>query len=212
MNFEYRIGDMRVAGPPPGKLAAALTIIATHLHDEFDRAGHTKPDKSKESCILASATVREFLFRAGFRDAEMRPCVFVIIAEKHGEFLHSLGIGNPKGPDPKITGRWDGHAVATASGWLIDTTLYQAKRAQWPALPGMVAAPLIPPGDGGELFGLPIVSGLVGKDPQNDADVTLAWLDQPTNKSWKTAPDYQRKRDRSAIADRLLQHWKEAIA
>lgn len=205
LGSNFRLGDMSVLEMPPVDLARALAVIAEYLHAEYDAAPWiARQDKSKESCILASLAVRDFLFRAGFRDAELRACVFAIIAEKNGERLHSLGIGNPQGPDPKIKHRWDGHAVVTAGGWLIDTTLYQAVRPQWPTLPGMMAMPLAKPGL--TFWDLPVLAGLEGSD--GDADIAMGWLDQPTNKSWKSAPDKLRKRHWREVADRLLEHWK----
>lgn len=200
------LGDMEVIcdGPPP-RLVQALAVIATHLHPTLDVSPLASPGKSKESCILCSLVVRDFLFRGGFRDAELRPVVVVMQAlDEDGGLIHSLGIGNPKGPSPKITGRWDGHAVVIAEGWLIDTTLYQAKRPAWPELPGMVAVPLVKPGR--DLFGLPLLAGASAKG-EDGSDIDMGWLDQPTNKKWRAAPDAQRVRQRRRVVDYLLDQF-----
>jgi hypothetical protein len=212
---ELRIDDLRIAGRPPTRLLAAMIILAKHLHPEFHRDGE-RSFKSRESCILCSLAVRDFLFRAGFHSAELRPVVFIIMAQKNGTLLHSLGIGNPAGPDPRIKDRWDGHAVVVVDRWLIDTTLFQASRKQWPSLSGMVAAPMAPPHNKANpiteremMFDMPIISGLIGHE-SDGTEVTLAWLDQPKNKLWKTAPDAYRKHYRAGVVDRLLGYWEEA--
>jgi len=203
------LGDMTVVGLPPARLTAALAILAEHFHETAKQImWRSPPNKSKESCILCAAAVRDFLFRAGWRDAELRPVVFACIAERDGELLHSLGIGNPKGPDPAIVHRWDGHAVVLAGGWLIDPTLYQAKRPAWPSLPGMIAAPLSEPGH--TFWGLPMLTGFECADPENGAVVAMGWLDQPHNRKWKQAPDYQRRRYWQTIASVLLGYFQKA--
>ena len=202
----FALGDMIVAEPPPPRLAQALAVIAEYLHPALDMSPMAIPGKSRISCILCSLVVRDFLFRGGFRDAQLRPVVFVIRAEdEDGRELHSLGVGNPQGPDPRKGNAWDGHAVVTAGGWLIDTTLYQANRPQWPALPGMLAVPLMDD-LGLKVMGLPMLSGFVGAGP-SESRIDLAWGDQPTNKLWRDAPDAQRPVARRRVVDFLLEHF-----
>lgn len=200
------LGEMTVIGVPPPKLLAALAIIADKLHPILDAQPRVRAGHSKVSCIWCSAIVREFLFRLGFRDAELRACVFAIVAEKDGGLVHSLGIGNPVKPDLKRQDSWDGHAVCTAGGWLIDTTLYQMRRPQWANFPGMMALQLLDDDQRVMFWGKRALTGSETKDCGND--IAFAWMDQRENTRWRQAPDYLRRRERSQIVDQLMTHWK----
>jgi hypothetical protein len=207
-----RLGDMEVTGIPDAKLLKALAVVASDLHPMLD-AWHDMPlGKSRESCILCSCVVRDFLYRLGFRDADVTPTFTLIVARDRitDEEVHSLGIGNPQGPDPRITAKFDGHTVVRAAGWLIDPTLYQASpRPAWPDLPGMVVAPLIEDGadvvegGGDRLFGLKLLAGIMGQSEIGHR-ISVAYLHQPTNTGWQDAPDYQRRHMRKRVTEQLV--------
>lgn len=192
-----QLGDLTVVGEPPPKLAKALAVIAT-MHDEF---GKYHPEfkaslSTKRCCILASLTVRDFLFRLGYVDAEVAPCLFSVRAIRSGVLLHSLGVGDTDhrtaaNPENRRTG-WPGHMVTILpkTGWLIDTTLFQAVRPQWPNLPGMFATELMDIED--RPFQLKPLSGVSMKD--TGAEVDAMWLHQPKNMYWRDAPDARRRR------------------
>lgn len=202
----FRLGEMEVADMPTDmRLVQALAVISEYLHPSLESLKLAQPGRSYESCILCSLVIRDFLFRGGFRNVEFRPVVCVMQAvDKEGAPIHSLGIGNPKGPDPAITGRWDGHAVVIVDGWLIDTTLYQAKRPAWSHLPGMMAVPVNDkPRD---LFNLPMLAGITADGPDG-IEIDVAWLDQPTNKKWRTAPDANRPHARRRVVGLMLDHF-----
>lgn len=214
-------GDLVAPNFLPDDLKLPLQIIASHLHQSFDAWGANgmakfvmAPGKSKESCILCSATVRDFMYRIGFRDATMRAVVFWIDAfNEEDKAVRALGIGNPDGPQ-HADGRWDGHMVVTTGDWLIDTTLYQATpRSHWPDFPPMMAAPTVKPGRG-EWFGLPLVAaGGAQFDPaDHDGAVRIqyGWLDQPSNDSWRDAPDFKQKFRRERVVDHLVRLYQKA--
>lgn len=190
------LADLHVHGAPPPSLGAALFVIATEMHERFAEVASFKENISLKSCILCSLTVRDFMIRIGFKDAEVRPCCFVIRADTLDgkEQLHSLAIGQPdfKMGKDRSKGGWWGHMVCVlpAAGWLIDTTLFQAKRVYWKELPGMFAAPLDPGErpvsvqdiDHHSLAAFRAVSGA-------GHVLRLQWLDQPENRYWKNGPD-----------------------
>lgn len=221
MNDSFiQCGDLVAPNTLPDELKLPLKIIGNALHMSYDlwgMGGNAKfimlPDKSKESCILASATVRDFLYRIGFRDAAVRAVVFWLDAhDKDDAVIRALGIGNPDGPNHQ-DGRWDGHMVVTTGNWLIDTTLYQATpRSHWPDFPPMMAAPLYH-GDG-NWFGLPLVAaGGALVDPENHdgaSRIQYGWLDQPSNDSWRDAPDYKQKFRRERVTDHLVKLYQKA--
>lgn len=210
------LGDMMVAGTPPAKLLKALAVIADSLHDEFGRHRLTAPDKTKESCVLASAAVREFLFRIGFVDVEIRPCFCFLRACRGDDELHSMGIGDDELTpvrDPQRPGYWRGHMVAVvpSAGYLIDTTLYRAAtRPAFAGLPGMFAVPLLDPADVADarIRNLPPLAFEQMKRPNDETEtIDMFWLDQPQNRSWKDGPDYRRRDWRVAVARRLVQQF-----
>src|SRR5436190_5914768 len=132
-------GDLSVMSRemPPAKLLKALAVIADRLHPVLAKGGF----RTHDSCVLLSLAVRDFLQAIDFTDAVATPVTVVVREFKPGgEQGHSLGIGVP-GDRAVAPERWAGHMVVTLPkcGWLIDTTLYQAARPQWPELPGMVA-------------------------------------------------------------------------
>jgi len=200
-----KIGDMMITGrhPPPGKLLKALSILSAHMHPLYDAAGFTVPGKSKESCVLVSATAREFFYRIGFKDADFRAVAVVIWAERDGIRQHSLGIGNP-GPTPNHKAdRWDGHAIVTVGGFLVDLTLWQGIRPQWPTLPPMMAVELEPPG-GEKLWNRDVLAWRTGVDSGSGNEVAIGWLATPDRDEWRKAPDYVNKHERRKVADQLV--------
>ena len=139
---------------------------------------------------LCSLTARDFLRRVGFRDAVVAPVYFTISASRSGEEIHSLGVGDHVAAGqadlPLYGNGWNCHLVVTVGGRLVDTTLYQVQRPQWPGLPGMVAVRLA----GRQhkpMFGHAPIAGARAMDGR--ALVEMLWLDQPDNRSWRHGPD-----------------------
>jgi len=73
------LGDLVVVEPGSAKFTKALAAIASALHPAFD-ALLPVPGKSKESCVLCSVTVRDFLWRVGFKDARVTTCYLALVA------------------------------------------------------------------------------------------------------------------------------------
>src|SRR4029077_4246071 len=143
---EMMLGDMFVQGRPPGKLVKALSIIASTMHQEFDRQDWILTGKSKESCVLSSFAVRDFFRRIGFTDVQMTPVYLAIEAvDSDGKLIHSVGVGDHVaiGQTPAEGEGWDGHVCVCLPrlSYLVDTTVYQTNRSQWSDLPGMFAMP-----------------------------------------------------------------------
>jgi hypothetical protein len=83
---------------------------------------------------------------------------------------------------------------------MIDTTLYNAQRQAWPALPGMVAAP-VQRGTGAVVrwdLRLPLFCALRLAD--GDYALEATWLDNDANNGWASAPDAARERRTGVIA------------
>lgn len=186
-----QLGDFRICADPatlpPARLVKACAAIALGLHPGFATAGF----KSKTQCILCALTVRDFLHDIGFDDACVISGMFLITAWRGEQVRHSLGIGVPNNPH-REDGKWNGHLFVALpqTGWLIDPTLYQAARAQWPNLPGMAAVPLasrafrkikLP------LAGMGVESG--------DERIEACWYARTDNGRWSSAPDtiYERR-------------------
>lgn len=199
---------MLVAGEISATLAKALVAIASDLHPALDK---TFPaGVSKESCVLASLTVRDFLWRVGVKDAEVRPVYVMIRAfDANRKEIHSLGCGDQtkffdiKGRyETDTPTRWSGHLVVIAGGFLIDTTLYQAARPAWETLPGMMAMPL--DYDAGKK----VLTGLVSNPDEAGTVVTVHWVEQPHNTRWRRAPDTEKARRVQAVKQ-LVQAWRQ---
>jgi hypothetical protein len=205
-----RIGDMQIveAGGslPPVRLLKRMAVVATCLHAEYAKPIHnlSHPDKSKESCILSSLTVRDYLRRSGFERASVASVMLVIDAEQDGEQINSLGLGHPAA----IGTGWSGHLVVVVNGWIIDTTMYPAIRPAWSHLPGMVAAPVRRDGSGREgMRTMSSVSQTVG-----GYRLTLTWLENPSNVGWINAPDATRERRLGAVSALLAISQEGAAA
>lgn len=209
----FRLGDMMVVGMPDAKLVKALAVIADGLHQFYAMVPWMKPNHSKVSCILASLTVRDFLFRIGITDAEVAPCMFAIRARQGEVELHTLGIGDPdwreartEAAKGKKAAGWKGHLVVKLPrhNYLIDTTLFQAKRQHWSDLPGMMAVPLQLADPDMRFYGMPPISGMILDDDETGTTLDILWLDQRRNKFWRTAPDGKDKRRRQAVISALV--------
>jgi len=199
----FQFNDMTVMGAPSPKLRNALEIIANHLHQDFAKASWiSHKDKSKESCILCSLTVREFLARIGFVDAQVRPVCLYLSAHKDGRLVKELLVGDPA-DKRDLHSRWAGHMVVVipSAGYLIDTTLYQAMRPQWKSATGMVATPLI--AINRTMSSLTAISG--GSWTESEGyKVTALWLDNPTNKSWRRRPDARMRNWRIPVVNKMI--------
>jgi hypothetical protein len=211
-----QLGDMAVLlAPPPAMLAKALAVIADTLHPAFAREKRFRPGASFESCVLCSLTVRDFLRRIGFRDAAVRPVGVIMLATEGGRLVHSLGIGMPPeagGDDRQEAGHWNGHLVATAQGWLIDTTLYPAIRPAWADAAPMMAAPMEGgPGLRKRLYDLPCLVGAAFNE--DDREFCIAWLDNPDNRRWQQGPDGRDRQRRLPVVRALIERfgvWEKA--
>ena len=194
---------MLVGGKPPLKLTKALTVISEMLHPTWAFDHLDGSDISKTSCVLASLTVRDFLFRAGLRDAAVEPVFTYMEAQQDGAMIHNLGIGKPDVP-ASSPNHWAGHMVVVLreAGFLIDTTLYQAQRPQWPDLPNMIATPLN--GDGKFLGAYQALGGLHIPPDETGYSFDIAWFHVPQNTGWKKAPDVENmRRKRKLIVEKM---------
>lgn len=202
------IGDLFLHGTPSPRMAAALAVIAAEMHPAFAADTSLKPDVSKRSCIMAALTVRDFLRGIGF-EAEVAACLCYIDAHDfRGEVLHTLGIGCEDWKQGRIIKNdgWQGHLVVVSDGFLIDTTLYPARRPQWPDLPGMMALPLDPAPD--FAFGMDAMAGGTMRDFETGNRVRIAWLAQPKNRWWRDAPDGRWARRRPVVG-RMVEVFNE---
>jgi hypothetical protein len=209
------LGDMKVGARFSPKLTRALAVIATELHPAFDRQDWLMPGKSRESCVMCSLAVRDFLLAIGFDDAEVRSVTCFMRAEQAGRELHSLGIGAPdraygsREVPPDQPDRWSGHLVCTVPSEraLIDTTLYPSKRPAWAdALPGMLVVTYDKP-RGRKLYGhRPIAGAEVRDSDRPDYRFEIVWLDRRDNNGWKAGGDCQQWR-RAEAALAMRQRW-----
>ena len=199
------IGDLLIVGEPPLKFIKALGVIAIALHPSFDKI--VTPGKSKESCVLCSLTVRDFLWKAGFKDARVVTVYTAIRAVGvDGVEIHSLGVGDHNGTVPTLGGRtlkdtperWSGHMVVEVPsvGYMVDTTMFNMKRPAWPDLPGMIATPIERDGVT-RSFGLDHLA-CIRTEIDDGVQLMLWWLVQP-NERWRDAPDTERHRRLSVV-------------
>lgn len=205
-----KLGDLEVVQRPDGsypplKLMKALAVIGNEMHDEFGKPiyRHSHKDKSKESCILSSLTVRDFLRQLGFWRARVAPVQVFITAERNGEIFHVVELGSPEATGPG----WSGHMVVICAGWLIDTTLFPVIRPAWKYMAGMLVVPL-GVNNGGKIRGLETLAALQAED--EGVLTTVVWTDDPNNVSWRKAPDSARER-RMAIVNVLMQRYDEYL-
>jgi hypothetical protein len=204
---------MEMVGDPPPKLVKALAVIADKLHPTFARQPWIEhAAKSKESCVLSSLAVRDFLVGIGFIAAQVRPVATVMRAMRGDEQLHSLGVGIPGALD-HTPRHWNGHMVVQVEGYLIDSTLYRMARPQWPGLAGMMTLPLEAPSDPSyRAYGLRPISGL-GLVYEPDTFFELMYLDNGANTSWQRGGDacerWRREAAVAAMVERFGQ-WEKA--
>jgi hypothetical protein len=202
-----RLGDMMVVGDPPAKLWKALAVIADALHPGFDLHPEIVPGKSKESCVLCSLTVRVFLRAIGI-EAKVAPVTVIMWADQNGRRLHSLGIGHSENQRLPDDGYWSGHLVVTAEGFVIDTTLYSARREQWPDLADMVALPINRSADDeSKIFGLDQLAGATIADDERGYSFNIGWLDNPKNKRWREGPDARDRARRLPVVRHLIKRF-----
>jgi hypothetical protein len=124
--------------------------------------------------------------------------------------LHSLAIGAPH-DKRELKDNWRGHMVVTvktpAGEFLIDTTLYPARRPQWKDLPGMIALPLSEKPIRAWWRLEVIASAGYG-------NVMIGWFDNPRNKTWQYGGDgrdpYRRAAVTAALVDRFGK-WEDAV-
>lgn len=202
--MSFYLKDMLVCGKPPLKLTKALAVISEMLHETWTFDMLDGFDISKRSCVLSSLTVRDFLFQAGIHDAVVEPVFTYMEAQQDGVTIHNLGIGKPDEP-ASSPNHWPGHMVAVSreAGYLIDTTLYQAQRPQWPDLPNMIAAPL---NGNGRVFGeFDALGGLQIPPDEAGYSFDIAWLHTPNNVGWKRAPDVENmRRKRKLVVEKMV--------
>jgi hypothetical protein len=203
--MSFYLKDLLVCGEPSLKLTKALAAIAEMLHDTWALDGY---DVSKSSCVLSSLCVRDFLFQAGIRDATVEPVYTYMEAQQDGVMIHNLGIGKPD--EPATSKRhWPGHMVVVSKeeGYLIDATLYQAQRTQWPHLPNMIATPLIT--DDKDASQFRALSGLNNPKDENGYSFDITWFHTPDNVGWKRAPDIENlRRKRKLVVEKMAQLLK----
>jgi hypothetical protein len=193
-----QLGDMLVAGEFSTRFIRALAVIAQHLHSGYDALENRgKAGSSKETCLFTSLVVRDLLVHAGFRDADVRPCLVCARAERDGRETWSVGIGVPGQTD--LPDKFNGHAAVAvpSAGALVDATLYQIIRPQWNgAVTGMMAVPL-----GKEpwrkVLGAPQLAGLEMRD-DTGLLFEIGWGNRPEIK-WRreldaTEPNSMRRR------------------
>ena len=186
-------------------------MIAADLHPAFNRVPRIVKDKSRRSCVLSSLAVRDFLWKIGFRDAKVEPVFLIVRAyAEDGSEIHSVGAGDfaaipAQAPHHHVVDTrmdWSGHMVVVVAGWLIDVTLYQASRPQWPELPGMAAAPLVMEDRGGMV----LVSGSKAKR-DDGSEVFLSWWQQPHNTRWRDGGDAKERWRREPVVKALVQRF-----
>ena len=198
------LGDVQ-----PPKLWKALAVIADTLHPAFAaQPWIAHADKSKESCVLCTLAVRDFLHKIGFADAEARSVVVVMKAWQGEKELHSLGIGVPG--TPRVDdGRWVGHLVVwlPSSKTLIDTTLYPTIRPQWKDMPPMIAV-RCDEQDHCRYRGLRHVASLSMTDDEHVGyEYGITWLDHP-RKSWRKGGDAEPWR-RAVVVAAMVEKFGE---
>lgn len=199
-----RLGDLLTTTHVSPKMLKALAVIATTLHQTYETFPFSFIGKSKESCVLMSLTVRDFLHEIGFEDAKVLP-VFLYFRKMRGkEVVHTLGVGAPEDKDSE--GRWAGHMVVVVPSEtvLIDPTVYSARRPHWDSVPGMVATPTSEyPLDWG---GLKAIGSLVD---EAEADITVAiWFANPANTRWRKGPDVKRREWRRSVVNTMVERFR----
>lgn len=204
------LNDLVILEPGSAKFTKALAAVASVLHPAYDEV-LPKAGKSKESCVLCSLTVRDFLWKVGFKDARVTTCYLALVAvDADGKEVHSAGCGDhgagrvpllPGVTMPRQSpGYWNGHMVVEvpSENTILDTTLFPMKRPQWPLLPGMFAVPIF---DGPGGFGMQQISAIAA-DQQNGNELRAYWLREP-NEGWRNGGDAKDKALRAPVVRAL---------
>lgn len=210
-----RCGDMVIMEPGPRKFMKALATVANVLHPAYDRV-LPLTGKSKESCVLCSLTVRDFLLRSGFKDACVTTVYLMLVAvDADGKEVHSAGCGDHNAkrvptlvPGPVWKpGYWNGHMVVEVPSQkaIIDTTLAPMRRKQWPLLPGMLVVPIF---EGPPSFGMEHISAIT--IDQRDGITLRAWWVREPNESWRTAGDATDEELRAPVVRALRSAFRRA--
>jgi len=210
-NAPVILADMLVQGEPPAKFLKALAVIADKLHPLFDaEPWMIYAGRSKESCVLSSLAVRDFLWKVGFKDAEVRPVVMAMQAlDGDGMQIHSARCGDPDMEAVrrqfKPGGGWPGHliVVVPSTGYLIDPTLYQANRKEWEGLYGMIATPTYTDDVEEGIWGLPLLGGMEAQQ-ENGSTFRLVYLDHRANSLWREAGDASHRSHRANVVKQLV--------
>lgn len=204
------LGEMTVFGRPESKLLKALAAISATLHPAFDESPRIVVGKSRESCVLCSLAVWEFLTRLDFK-ARVRPVTVLIKGYERSVELHSLGIGVPG--DKEEPGRWVGHMVCEVDSgddrYLVDTTLYPAIRPVWPFLPPMVVVPRLKDTVIERYWDRETIAAL--SLDEGSRNVSALWIDDPRNNGWRSGPDARDKARRHHVVNSLVERfgvWK----
>lgn len=200
-NSQKRFSDLVVFGDPSSVLLSALKIIGNDMHTLLSKHKDPKDQiTSKERCVLASLTCRDFLLELGI-EAEVSPCSLRISAiDKSGKPFRHLFLGDPESPDAKDP--LPGHMVVLADGFLVDTTIYQAIRPEWKMVPPMIAIPIqrLPT----EVDGMSPLASFSGEEEGNN--IFAVWLDRP-ELDWEDAPDAAASL-REAVVQELISRSK----
>ncbi len=204
---EMKLGDLTVYGEPPAKLRQALAVVGAHLRPTISR--FFEGGNSLGSCVLVSLVLRDYFYRLGFTDAEVRSVIFQINRRKREELVHSVGIGAVGQKD--LPGHWGGHMILVLpkAGWMVDATLYQAKRDHWEDLPGMIATPTF---DFTTTEGNQPMAGFATVADDDKEDVVRAlWFDNSANNRWRNTPAARRggrlERHRRLVSEALIEHF-----
>lgn len=187
--MSHYLQDLLLCGEPPLEFTKAMAVVSATLHELWAQELRGS-EVSKISCVLSSITVRDFLFQAGFKDARVEPVFTYMAAYRHGEMIHNLGIGKPD-ESPSQEGHWAGHMIAVIPSieYIVDTTLYQAMRPQWPDLPPMLATPTTQ--IDADYGGFRALAGLQMPKEDEGYMFEALWLHTPDNVKWRKAPDIE---------------------
>lgn len=193
------MGEMLVAGTPPLELRRVLELIARDFHRTMDEKLCWKPGYSKGACVDGAMTVCDLLRAAGLSDAQVIPVAIGALTMRCGEVtdraIYYLGTA------PQKIGHWHGHLIATASGYLIDVTLYGI---DWSGPRGMFAVPMSEPRSLGQIRGLAAIANL--KTQVDDTLYQVTWLANPGNVTSKARNASHAHR--SQIVETLLNSWR----
>jgi len=190
---------MMTIGNPSPPLAGALAFLGDRLHPTIEEKTKCEIGYSWGACILSSLVARDVLRGLGFT-ADEAPVIFRIRKRCGDRLNKELFIGDPSHSNaPRM---WNAHMVVLVESLLVDFTLAQAWRWEWPHLPRMLAATVCK--DGGSLDGkFPRLLQL-GDDPD---EVEASWFHHPAKTDWKAVPD-ARPRFRKGAVRKLVKECR----